>query len=150
MKTAFFEAILKFGAASQFKPLLVSCHQLPSFDKSLYIQSQKGQKGEPGVILGPDGNMLVSSEKGQAGEPGEQVSFDNQLAQLLGTSLSVRQVWGSISEPVKIRQCVATPHHRCGTSSELCCPGAKPQRRTPSLVTYLGVITRVYTRFEFF
>ena len=36
-----------------------------------------------------------------------------------------------------------TTRHRCDVSSELCCPGAKPRRWAPQLVTRFGVIRRV-------
>ena len=36
-----------------------------------------------------------------------------------------------------------TTRHRCDDSSELCCPGAKPRRWAPQLVTRFGVIRRV-------
>ena len=49
---------------------------------------------------------------------------NNQLAQLLRTSLSVKEVRGSTAELVKSTQC----RHRYEVSSELCCLGAKPRR----------------------
>ena len=44
--------------------------------------------------------------------------FVSRLAQLLGTSLSVRWVWGSIPGSVKSERC----RHRCDVASELCSP----------------------------
>ena len=57
-------------------------------------------------------------------------------------ALSVREVWDSIPGPVK-SAVSPTTRHRCDVSSELCCPGAKPRRWAPQLVTRFGVIRRV-------
>ena len=37
------------------------------------MQGQKGQKGDPGAVIGPDGSLLVGGEKGEPGRPGKQV-----------------------------------------------------------------------------
>ena len=49
----------------------------------------------------------------------------------------------SIPEPVKSATVSPIARHRCDVSSELCCPGAKPRRWIPPLVTRFGVIPRV-------
>ena len=72
-----------------------------------------------------------------------------RLAQLSTTSLSVREVWGSIPGPVKSDTVSPTARHRCDVSSELCSPGAKPRRWVPSLVTRFGVILRMYGNEDF-
>ena len=38
---------------------------------------------------------------------------------------------------------IGTARHRCDVSSGLCCPGAKPRKWAPPLVTRFGVLTRV-------
>ena len=65
------------------------------------------------------------------------------LAQCLCTA-NVQKALSSIPEPVNSNAMLATTHHRCAVSSELCCPGAKPRRWIPPLVTRFGVISRVY------
>ena len=55
------------------------------------------------------------------------------------TSLWVREVWDSISGPVK----TSARRHRCEVSLELCCPGAEPRRWIPPLVTRFSVIPRI-------
>ena len=57
--------------------------------------------------------------------------------------LLVRKVGGLIPGPVKLDTVSPTARHRCDVSSELCCPGAKPQRWAPLFVIRLGVIPRV-------
>ena len=77
----------------------------------------------------------------------EEVELDNDLfylitglfAQLLKTSLSVLDVWGSIPGPVKLD--AVSPPLRCYFGAVLC--GAKPRRRAPPLVTRLGVIQQI-------
>ena len=63
--------------------------------------------------------------------------YAGRLAQLLGTSLSVQKVWGSIPGPVKSG--TVSPNGRCDVSSELCWPGTKPWRSAPPLVARFGV-----------
>ena len=54
-------------------------------------------------------------------------------------SLLAREVWGSIPGSVQ-SETVATARHLCDVSSELYCPGDKPRRWTPPLLTRFGVI----------
>ena len=49
----------------------------------------------------------------------------------------------SIPGPVKSDTVSPTARHRCNVTLELCCPGAKPRRWAPPLVTSFGVIPRV-------
>ena len=66
-----------------------------------------------------------------------------QSASLLNASLSVREVWGSISELDKVNTVSPTARHRCDLFSELCCTGADLWRRISSLVARFAVIQRV-------
>ena len=65
----------------------------------------------------------------------------SRLAQLVGTSLSVPEVWDSISGPFRLD--TVSPLRRF---YGLCCPGAKPRRWAPSLVTRFGVKYREYKK----
>ena len=56
------------------------------------------------------------------------------------TSLSVREVRGSILSPVKSDPVSPTACHRRNVSSELCWPDDEPRRCAPPLVTRFGVI----------
>ena len=51
----------------------------------------------------------------------------------------------SRTDSVRLATELTTPttRHRCGVSSELCSPGARPRRWAPQLVTRFGVIRRV-------
>ena len=66
--------------------------------------------------------------------------FADLLAQLFKTSLSVREVWVSITGAVKSDTVSPTARHHCDVSSELCCPGAKSRSWAPTLATRFGVI----------
>ena len=63
-----------------------------------------------------------------------------RLAQLLRTLLSVHEVWGSFPGADKSDTVLPTAWHRCGVSSKLRCPGAKPRRWASPLVTRFSVI----------
>ena len=68
---------------------------------------------------------------------GIQLQIEPAVSSIVKRTLSVREVWSSMAP---------TARHRCDVSSELCSPGAKPQRWAPPLVTRFGVIPvpRVY------
>ena len=66
-----------------------------------------------------------------------------RLVQFYGTSLSVREVWGSIPGPVKSNTVSPTARHRVDVSSELCYPSAETRRWAPPIVPLFGVISRV-------
>ena len=66
-----------------------------------------------------------------------------RLAQLLSTSLLMREVWDSIPGLVKSDTVSPTTRHCCDVFSELCCLGAKPRPWSPPLVTRLGVIAEL-------
>ena len=53
------------------------------------------------------------------------------------------EVLGMIPGPVKSNTMSPTARRRCDVSSELCCPGAKPQRWAPILISLFGVIPQV-------
>ena len=55
-------------------------------------------------------------------------------------TLSEREGLGFDSRTGQIGTVSPTTRHRCDVSSELCCPGAKPRRWAPQLVTRLSVI----------
>ena len=57
--------------------------------------------------------------------------------------LSVQEVWGSITGPVKSDTVSSTTHSRCDVSSKLYRPGAEPRKRIPPIATSFGVIPRV-------
>ena len=65
------------------------------------------------------------------------------VSSVVKRTLSVLQVWGLVAGPVKSDIVSLMARHRCDFSSELHCPGAKPWRRAPPLVTRFGVISRV-------
>ena len=70
-------------------------------------------------------------------------SFSGLLFQLLNASLSVREVWDSITRPVKSHAVSPLTRHRCDVSSALCCPGAKTRKWVPPLVIRFVVIMPV-------
>ena len=71
------------------------------------------------------------------------IDLTDRLAQLFGTLLLLREVSGSIPEPIKLDTVSPTARHRCKVSLKLCCPGVKPRKRPSSLVTRFVAIPRV-------
>ena len=67
---------------------------------------------------------------------------DRPLAQLLSARYRAGGL-GFDSRTGPIGTVSPTTRHRCYVCSELCCPGAKPRRWAPQLVTRFGVIRRV-------
>ena len=67
----------------------------------------------------------------------------DRSAQLLNTSLSVREVLGSIPGPIKSNTAWTMACNSSDVSLELCCSGAKPQRWTPPLDTRFDVMPQV-------
>ena len=64
------------------------------------------------------------------------------LAQLLSARYRCGR-FGIDSRAGQIGTVSRTACHRCDVSSELCCPGAKPRRWAPQLVTRFSVIWQV-------
>ena len=91
---------------------------------------------------GPGWHKLKMHRSGQSKQyNSSQIGW---LAWRWNTALLATDVWGSIPGPVKSDAVSPTARHRWdASSSELCCPGAKPQKWALSLVTHFGVIPRV-------
>ena len=81
------------------------------------------------LIKGLTGLMLFIGKKKTAG----------RLVATGNISVSAREVCVLITGRVKSDAVSPTTRHRCHVSTELCCPGAKSQRRALPLVTRFGV-----------
>ena len=51
--------------------------------------------------------------------------INRPVSSVVKTSLSLREIWGSIPGPVKSD---IMARHRCNVSSELCCPGLSAEK----------------------